>query len=217
MDYGLVRRNLICVFFLNQLWLNLLAGTLKSLMHGTQHIEKQVINSFSYFRTYQLQWRNSLVNTPALILMHWNILIPTTGIIRYQQTANSKLIASDVYSLGKPLKGTVDSLLDDSEVQALQQVMNVSTVPTEVFSQSLFRNITIHSCQWNKKASSLSSKLPNTATYTVRYISKCHKHTRTIYIFSFHSYHIVMLRRFCTHKYVVLYMTAGAVSGQVYV
>ena len=98
--------------------------------------------------------------------------------------ANSKLIASDVYSLGKPLKGTVDSLLDDSEVQALQQVMNVSTVLTEVFSQRLFRNITIHSCQWNKKASSLSSKLPNTATYTVSGISVNAINTQGLYISS---------------------------------
>ena len=56
-----------------------------------------------------------------------------------------------MYTLGKPLIGTIDSLLDDAEVQALQQVMNVSRVSIGVYSRIMFHNIIIHSCQWNNK------------------------------------------------------------------
>ena len=124
-------------------------GTLKSLVHGTQHIEKQVINSFSYFKNLSVaveKFFSEHSKHDYDALKHLNSNYRHTKI-----PANSKLIASDVYGLGKPLKGTVDSLLDDSEVQALQQVMNESTVSVEVFSRILFHNITVHSCQWNKK------------------------------------------------------------------
>ena len=45
-----------------------------------------------------------------------------------------------MYTLGKPLIGTIDILHDDSEVQALQQVMNVSRVLIEVYSQIMFHS-----------------------------------------------------------------------------
>ena len=118
-------------------------------MHGTQDIEKQVINSFSYFKNLSVTVEKFFSEYSSL---DFNALKHLNSNYRHNKvSANSKLIASDVHGLGKPLKGTVDSLLDDSEVQALQQVMNVSTVPIEVFSWILFHNITIHSCQWNKK------------------------------------------------------------------
>ena len=52
--------------------------------------------------------------------------------------ANSKPIASNVYGLGKPFKGTVDSVLDDSEVQALQQVMNESPYDVYTYTYVLY-------------------------------------------------------------------------------
>ena len=123
-------------------------GILKSLVHGTQHIEKQVISSFSYFKNLSVAVdkffsEHSNLDFDVLKHLHSNY--------RHKIPANSKLIASNVYALGKPLKGAIDSLLNDYEVQALQQVVNVSTVLIEVFSRIVFHNITIHSCQWNNK------------------------------------------------------------------
>ena len=83
-------------------------------MHGTQHIEKQVINSFSYFKNLSVaveKFFSEHSKHDYDALKHLNSNYRHTKI-----PANSKLIASDVYGLGKPLKGKVDSLLDDSEV-----------------------------------------------------------------------------------------------------
>ena len=114
-------------------------------------LKKQVISSFSYFK-------NLSVAVEKFFSEHSNLDFDALKHLNYNYKhnkvpANSKPIASNVYGLGKPFKGTVDSVLDDSEVQALQQVMNESTALVEGFSRISFHNITIHSCQWNKKVS----------------------------------------------------------------
>lgn len=123
-------------------------GTLKSLVHGTQHVEKQVINSFSYFKNLSVAVEKFFTEHSNL---DFDVLKHLQSNYGHKIPANNKLIASNVYALGKPLKGAIDSLLDDSEMQALQQVMNVSRALIEIFSRIVFHNITIHSCQWNNK------------------------------------------------------------------
>ena len=123
-------------------------GTLKSLVHGTQHVEKQVINSFSYFKNLSVAVEKFFTEHSNL---DFDVLKHLQSNYGHKIPANNKLIASNVYALGKPLKGAIDSLLDDSEMQALQQVMNVSRALIEIFSRIVFHNITIHSYQWNNK------------------------------------------------------------------
>ena len=120
-------------------------GALKSLVHGTQHIDKQIINSFSYFK-------NLSIAVQKFFGEHSNFeaLKRLSSSYKHKVPANSRLVASNVYTLGKPLIGTIDSLLDDSEIQALQH-MNIHRVSIKVYSRIMFHNIIIHSCQWNNK------------------------------------------------------------------
>ena len=58
---------------------------------------------------------------------------------------------SNVFALGKPSVGDTDTLLnEDSEVHALQQIINRPR-KVEVYSRVMFRNILLHSSQWNNK------------------------------------------------------------------
>ena len=111
-------------------------STLKSLVHGTQHIEKQVISSFSYFKNLSVsveKFFSEHSNHDFDALKHLN-----SNYRHNEVPANSKPIASNVYGLGKPFKGTVDSVLDDSEVQALQQVMNESPYDVYTYTYVLY-------------------------------------------------------------------------------
>ena len=123
-------------------------GALKSLVHGTQHIEKQVINSFSYFKNLPVAVEKFFDEHSNL---HFDALKHLNSNYRHKVPANSRLVASNVYVLGKPLIGTIDGLLDDSEVQALQLVINAFRESIEVYNRIMFHNIIIHSCQWNNK------------------------------------------------------------------
>ena len=103
-------------------------GALKSLVHGTQHIEKQVINSFSYFKNLSVAVEQFFDEHSNL---HFDALKHLNSNYRHKVPSNSKLVANNVYALGKPLIGTVDDL-DDSEVQALQLVMNTEDQLTSI-------------------------------------------------------------------------------------
>ena len=77
-------------------------------MHGTQHIKKQVINSFSYIK-------NLSVVVEKFFDEHSNHFDALKHLNAYYRQSTIRLVASNVCALGKPLISTVDDL-DDSEV-----------------------------------------------------------------------------------------------------
>jgi len=123
-------------------------GVLKKLVHGTQHIDKQIISSFSYFKNLSVAVDKFFSEQTG---SHFDALKHLDLSYRHKIPSNSTSIASNVYALGKPLVGDTDSLLDeDSEVHALLQIINRPR-KIEVYSRVMFHNILLHSSQWNNK------------------------------------------------------------------
>lgn len=120
-------------------------GVLKNSVHGTQYIEKQIINSLSYYKNLPVAAEKFLddhgFHFEAFKHLHCNY--------RNQIPINNSLkIAENVYVLGKAY---VESL-NEAEMQALHVHIYGDNSPSiEIYYRMLFHNIPIHSCNWNKK------------------------------------------------------------------
>ena len=122
-------------------------GMLKRLVHGTQHIDKQIIKSFSHFKNLSVTVDKFFSEHPS---SHLDAFKHLDSSYRHKVSPNSLCIGSNLYALGKPSIGSIDKLLKNSEVQALQQVI-YGPRQVKVYSRVKFHNIMLHSTQWNNK------------------------------------------------------------------
>ena len=120
-------------------------GILKSLVHGTQHVEKQIMSSFSYQK-----------NLPAIA----KELIPETNIYFevfehlyhsyhcHIPKQNCIKINDNVYLLGKP----DNSSLSEIEMSVMHACTYSSVMSDyRIYSRALVNNIAINSCTWDNK------------------------------------------------------------------
>lgn len=82
-------------------------GILKSLVHGTQHVEKQIMSSFSY--------QKNLPAIPNELITESNIYFDVLEQLYYSHhrhipKQNRVKIDDNIYLLGKPVKGTLSEL-----------------------------------------------------------------------------------------------------------
>lgn len=125
-------------------------GVLKNLVHGTQHVDSQIISSFSYYKNLHVAVEKFFDENSNSFVEVFEHLHST---YRHKIPFNSRLIGNSIYALGKPHAGIVDRLLNASEMEALQHLeANISGSIVEVFCRIIFHNMSIHSCQWNNKS-----------------------------------------------------------------
>jgi len=122
-------------------------GVLKRLVHGTQHIDKQIITSFSYCKNLSVTIDKFFGEEPS---SHLDAFKHLESSYRHKVSPSNPCIGSNVYAIGKPLIGNPDYLLKDAEVQALQLVLDGQR-QVKVYSRLMFHNIMVHSTQWNNK------------------------------------------------------------------
>ena len=124
-----------CFYFENQ------NGILKSLVHGTQQVDKQILSSFSY-------QKNLLAAAEELIPETYKEVFEQLYYCQHQciSTQNSFKISESVHVVGKPLKNNLTEL----EINTL---CNFSLDNYKMFSRISINGIKIHACSWNKKLS----------------------------------------------------------------
>jgi len=89
-------------------------------VHGTQHIDKQIISSFSHFKILLVVVDKFFSEETG---NHFDALKRLDTSYRRKVSSNSISIASNLYALGKLSIGVIDNFLDeDFEVHALQQI-----------------------------------------------------------------------------------------------
>ena len=120
-------------------------GILKSLVHGTQHVEKQIISSFSYQKNLP-SLANELIPEDSIYMEVFDQL----HLCRHVPKHNCTKIFDDVYLLGKPTNPT----LTQSEVNACIDYDISSCV---IYSRIKVNDILIHACYWNRGKKSNSA------------------------------------------------------------
>ena len=120
---------------------------LKRLVHGTRHIDKQIITSFSHCKNLSVTIEKFFIEEPS---NHLDAFKRLESSYRYKVSPSIPCVGSNVYAIGKPLIGIPDHLLKDAEVQALQLLLGGQR-QVKVYSRLMFHNIMVHSTQWNNK------------------------------------------------------------------
>ena len=132
-------------------------GVLKSLVHGTQQVEKQIISSFSYQKNLPAAAEELIPEASA-----YTEAFEQLHSCHHHPKQNCSKVGEHVYVLGKPIK----SRLTDLEITTM---CNYDLNKYEIYSRVTVHGIAIHACSWNKKG---YHKQNNS---TIAYFNKDHK------------------------------------------
>jgi len=115
-------------------------GTLKSLIHGTQHIEKQIMISFAYKKNLPAAAEETIPHNSTYLRAFEHLHFDQRYFFSEQ---NCVQVGEDTFTLGKPQKDS----LSEEETTAL---LDFSFYTHVVYSRILVHGIRIYSCYWNK-------------------------------------------------------------------
>ena len=113
-------------------------GVLKTLIHGTQQADKQLISSYSYIRNLPSAASNLINQCTSLHFESFKHLYFKHSIPQH----NSMKISKDIYLIGKPTDIITEAEVIALSVHGYEQCTK--------FSRLLFRDFQIHSCEWKK-------------------------------------------------------------------
>ena len=132
-------------------------GALKSLVHGTQQVEKQIMVSFAYRKNLPAAAAETIPETSMYFTAFEHLYLDHHHHISKQ---NCVKVYENIFVIGKPIKDS----LSEKETRILSDSYDISNY--ETYSRILVNNIKIFSCKWNKKAKQLLySLLQQTSKY----------------------------------------------------
>ena len=108
-------------------------GTLKNLVHGTQHVDSQIISSFSYYKNLHIAVEKFFSENSKPFIEAFQHLRST---YQHKVPFKSQLIGNNIYALGKPQTGVIDRLLNGPEMEVLKHLeADISGAIVEMFSR----------------------------------------------------------------------------------
>ena len=117
-------------------------GALKSLVHGTQQVEKQIMVSFAYRKNLPAAAVETIPETSMYFTAFEHLFLDHQHHI-YKK--NYVKVHESIFVIGKPIKNR----LNEKEISILADY-DISNY--EAYSRILVHNIKIYSCNWNKNS-----------------------------------------------------------------